>query len=361
MKPKKILILLFVLLSLIFISGCTIRFSTKGKKSEEGGIFLSYEKGSKWQAASFLLNSNGEKLNFQQVDINFLKMDPTDNLALSAGSAEGLYYTFNVSQGWQLTLTNLGNLNDLAIDSKNHCTIYAAVNNRIYKSKDCARHWDYTFIEQGAPAVINTMAVDSYDPKNIYAGTANNGFFRSEDEGQSWHVIKFFDSPIINLLITPSDTRIIYVVTQNNGIFKTTDSGSTWSEITANLQKAIEEDKINRNCGNIREYKNLIFDPQNDARLLYASRCLFETTDRGESWQQIKLLTKPSETNIYGLAISYHNANEIFYGTKTTFYRSTDNGQNWITKDLPTSRAAAYLLTDPINPTLIYLGTKNYK
>lgn len=356
MNLKKIVIFCVML---FLLSGCVIKFSTK--KPTIGGIFLSFDKGSSWQASSALLKTDNENQNFQGTNINFLLMDPTDNQALYAGTAEGLYYTYNGTAGWQKTLSGLGNIKDLAIDPKNHCTLYVAMNNRLYKSTDCSRHWDYTLIEAGNPPDISAIGVDSYNPENIYVTTIKGGLFKSEDYGVSWHNLKYFDNPIKDILITPSDTRIIYLVTESNGIYQTTDAANTWVEITENIKKAMDENKININCGNYKEYRNLIFDPQNDSHLLYASRCLYETSDRGDNWQQIKLLTQPVDTNIWGITISYHNNQEIYYGTNTTFYRTVDNGQNWITKDLPTLRNAAILLTDPINPTLIYLGLNDFK
>jgi len=358
MKSQKLLLLILI----IFVtSGCTISLGKKKTTNDLGGIYLSYEKGNNWQTLAYLMTADGTRPSFQGVNVNFLKMDPTDNLALYAGTTDSLYYSYNGGQGWFKTLEGLGNIKDLDIDPKNHCNIYAAVDNRLYQTTDCGRFWDYKLIEQGNPQIINTLAIDSYSPENIYVGTANNGLFKSEDGGYSWRNLKYYDSPVVKILVSDQDTRIIYVITLNSGTFRSLDAGATWEEITKNIQSAMEDDKIDKNCGNVKAYKNLIFDPKNNSRLLYATNCLMETTDQGNSWTQIKLLTKPGDTNIYGLAISYENNQEIYYGTKTTLYRTEDNGQNWITKDLPTLRTAGNLLTDPINPTLLYLGQNNLK
>lgn len=353
---KKILL---VFLILFVLSGCIINISTK--KPSISGVFISFDKGDNWQSASTLLSSTAAGQNFQNSNLNFLIMDPTDNQALYAGTDDGLYFTYTGAAGWQKTLVGLGNLYDIAIDPKNHCTIYAAINNRLYKSADCSRHWDYTLIEEGNPPEITAIGVDAYNPKNIYVGTIKGGLFKSEDYGVSWHSLKYFNNPIKDIIFTPSDTRIFYIITQSSGIFRRSEIDDSWTDITENLTKASSEGAVDSNCGNFKEYHNLILDPQNDSRLLYATRCLLETTDRGETWKQIKLLTLPAETNILGLAVSYSNNQEIFYGTNTTFYRTVDNGNNWTTKSLPTLKYAAYLLTDPINPTLIYLGLTDFK
>jgi photosystem II stability/assembly factor-like uncharacterized protein len=357
MKTRKIF---FIILILFFISGCTISFSTK--KSENGGVYLSFDKGNKWQPASFLLKTSSETENFQSLNIKFLLMDPTDNQALYAGTDSGLFYTYNATGGWQRTLAGIGSVSALAIDPNNKCILYSAINNRLYKSIDCNRHWNYTLIEDStADLTITAIAVDNYNSENIFVGTVKGGLFKSEDSGNSWRNLKYFSNAIKKIIITPSDTKIMYVVTQSKGIFRTDDAGTNWTEITNNIQIAMDNNEIDKNCENFREYRNVIFDPNNDSRLLYASRCLFESSDRGDTWKQIRLLTRPQETNIYGLAISYHDNKEIYYGTNTTFYKTFDNGENWATKDLPTTRSATNIITDPINPTLIYLGTNNFK
>lgn len=357
MSQRQILI---IFLMFFLITGCTIRFGKKAT-NENGGIYLSYENGDSWTLTSTILTTSGSIVSFQGENINFLIMDPTDNQAYYAGTGSGLYYTYNGNLGWHKTLNDLGNVNDLAVDPTNRCRLFAAVGNRLYKSADCARHWEYTLIEQSNPAVINSIAIDNYNPKNILVGTTAGGLFKSEDQGNSWRNLRYFDSPIVKIIYTPSDTRIVYIVTAAKGIFKTTDSGDNWAEITDNIRLAIDQGKVDRNCGNFREYRNLVLDPKNDNRLLYASRCLYETNDRGANWQQIRLLTRPPETNIYGLAISYSDPKVIYYGTNTTFYRTIDNGNNWVTKDLPTTRAASQIITDPENPTLIIIGTNNLK
>jgi photosystem II stability/assembly factor-like uncharacterized protein len=351
MKIKKIFILALLL---PLLTGCSIKFSG-GTKADNGGIYLSGDKGNGWQGDSALLG--GAAANFMSANVKFLIMDPTDNQALYAGTDKALYYTYNGAKGWQATLNDIGSLNTIAIDETNHCVLYTSIGNRLYKSTDCARHWNYTLIEENSTNKnITAIAVEKANPKNIYIGTAAGGLFKSEDAGNSWKNIKYFDNPIKKLIISTTDPKIMYVVTTNGGIMKTIDGTISFADLTVNIQKAMDDNKIDKNCGNVKEYRVMIIDPANESHLLYASRCLFDSQDRGENWQQIKLLTRPQETNIFGLAISYQNNREIFYSSNTTFYRTDDNGANWTTKDLPSLRASSALLTDPVNPNLLYLA-----
>ena len=83
-----------------------------------------------------------------------------------------------------------------------------------------------------------------------------------------------------------------------------------------------------------------------------------KTDDGGETWQIINLITTPLQTYIYSLGVNPKNENELFYGTASAFYRTTNGGANWTVKRLPTQAIASALLVDPVNPKIIYLGIK---
>jgi len=80
--------------------------------------------------------------------------------------------------------------------------------------------------------------------------------------------------------------------------------------------------------------------------------------DGGNNWEDLKLLTPPGTTAIYSIAINPQNGQEIYYGIKDALYRSVDGGRNWITRNLPSSRAAAFLIFDPVNTSTLFLGVK---
>jgi len=350
---RKIFLVIFIF---IFLTGCSIKFSSQ--KNENGGFFASYNKGDDWQASSLVLKSDGNS-NFQSQNVNFLVMDPTDNQALYLGTDTGLFYSYDYGKSWQQTLGGIGSLRAIAIDPDNRCTIYASINNRLYKTVDCSRHWSYKLIEESTADMSITSISARENSDIIYAGTVKGGLFTSSNSGESWRNLKYFDSSIEKIMIS-SDNSTMYLATSKNGIFRSDNNAEDWINVNDNIQQAINDGAIDSAC-NINEFQELIFDPQNNQRLLFANHCLLESNDKGQTWKQIKLLTRPQDTTIYSLAVSYSNPDEIFYGTDLTFYKSSDNGINWTTKELPTTRAATTLLTDPVNPTLLYLGVNNFK
>ncbi len=343
------------LLGILVLTGCSISFKTRG--GVDGGVYKTADYGDNWEQITLVYRVGDLKKTFSTVDLTSMTMDPTDTQAIYIGTQEqGMYYTYDGGIGWHQALTGLGRINDIKVSPQERCVIYAAIGNRVYKSTDCNRHWTYQLIEtrKDPKNQITSLAVDSYNTNIIYAGTSGYGLFKSEDGGFSWHAVKFFDSRVTKVLVNNTDTRIIYVATNSKGIFKTTDAGASWNQIIS--------DEIKKEKKNVMTYRNIILDPTVDDGLLYASQYgLLRSRDGGASWQDIKLLTPPSTSTIYSLAINPQDDKEIYYGISSTLYRSLDNGENWITRSLPSSRAAKYIFLDPINPNILYLGVKQIK
>jgi photosystem II stability/assembly factor-like uncharacterized protein len=78
--------------------------------------------------------------------------------------------------------------------------------------------------------------------------------------------------------------------------------------------------------------------------------------DTGQTWEALNLLTKPGSVEIYSLAVDPNDSKRLYYATASTFYRSQNGGVSWVTKKLPSSRAATYLLVDAKDSNVIYMG-----
>jgi len=349
MKKKLFLSLLVAVFSL---SGCVINIKTQG--GNDGGVYHTQDNGDNWSQITMVYRVEDLQKTFSTVDLTTMVMDPTDKKALYIGTqTDGMFYTYDGGVGWHQTLTGLGGINAIAISPKERCIIYTAIQNKIYKSVDCNRHWNYQLVEtrEDPKDSITSLAIDNFDTSNVYAGTSGNGLFLSQDTGFSWQALKFFDYPIIKILINPKNSKIIYVATGSKGIFKTTDGGANWIQILD--QKLVEAKQY------LLDYRSLILDPTLDDGLLYASQYgLLRSTNGGTTWEDIKLLTPAGTATIYSIAINPQNGQEIYYGIKDALYRSVDGGKNWITRNLPSSRAAAFLIVDPVDPATVYLGVK---
>ncbi|MFA5413002.1 MAG: YCF48-related protein [Patescibacteria group bacterium] len=349
---KKIYFVFFLLAGLVLTGAGCISFSGGGTSGTDGGIFKSADKAENWgQKVAVAAVQPGSLANVNVVSLVF---DPADSKTMYLATAEnGLFYTTDGAESW-FTAGSLagGRINAVAPDAKDKCNVYAAAGNKIFKTSDCTRSWQNIYVDTRADQAVTALAADSYTPSIIYAGLSGGDFLKSTDSGASWTVTKRFENQVMKILVNFYDTRIIYVGTQGRGVWKTTDGGANWTDLS---------EKLNQFDG-ARDYKNLILDFSKRDSLILASRYgLLRSSDGGSSWQAINLLTPPGSVDIYSLAANPQNGNEIYYGTTSTLYKTSDGGSKWVTKKLPTTRAATYLLVDPGNGSIVYLGTTRFQ
>lgn len=349
MKKNYLIIFLFSMLVLTGVN--CIRLGTP--TAADGGVFKSADKGETWQQKVKVATTEAKQVTIGNVNVVLMVMDPQDANTIYLGTAEnGLYLTYDGAQSWQKTVFDRGRIGAIAIDPKNKCNIYVALSNKIFKSSDCIRTWQEIYVETRPGQIVTSIVVDFYDPKIIYAGLSAGDLLKSIDSGASWSVIKRFENEVAKILLAPYDSRIIYVATRGAGIWKSTDAGASWISFGDQL----------REFAGAFEFKDLVLDQSQKDTLILASKYgLLRTRDGGTSWQPINLLTPPGSVDILSLAVNPQNGNEIYYGTISTLYKSINGGERWITRKLPTSRAATYLLVDFENPNIVYLGTTKFK
>jgi hypothetical protein len=72
---------------------------------------------------------------------------------------------------------------------------------------------------------VNAIAIDRSNPATVYAGSRNNGLFKSVNGGQSWSRIlggaNDRANPVVACLaIDPRDSALIYAGTPSNSVVK---------------------------------------------------------------------------------------------------------------------------------------------
>ncbi|MEK7203282.1 MAG: hypothetical protein AAB653_03125 [Patescibacteria group bacterium] len=347
-----------LLLSLIIIfttSGCSINFGVDNAgKGIDGGIFRSANKGDTWLQKTFIPTVSGQPKSFSMIDASSLAVDPNDNKAIYFGSVDnGLFYSYDSANTWRLA-DSLGKvtINNVAVDTRSKCIIYATIANKLYKSNDCNRNWTQVYFDNDLEVGISALAIDNSNNPIVYIGTSRGEIIRSLDQGDSWQTINRFGSRIAKIIVNQSNSKTIFVCTNNKGIFRSNDAGKTWVDLSDKLK---EFDQGSR-------FKDLVLvelDKTDKTNLFLATHYgLLKSTDNGNSWKKIELITPEDRATINSIAVNSKNSEEIYYVTNTTFYRSADGGKNWTTKKLSSSRAGWRLLIDPKNENLIYLAVR---
>ena len=333
----------------LIISGCTLQLGGSNTPSI-AGIFKSTDRGQTWLVKNTFLSAGGVG-NIAGAGVVAIVPDPQDPKTFYVPTTNaGLLYSYDSADSWlQASALGTASLASVAVDAKDKCNIYAVKLNTVVKSTDCARSWSEVFIDSKSVAKnrITAVAVDSFNTKIVYAGDSQGDLFKSSDSGATWQVVNRTKNEIADIMINPKDTRIIYVATVNQGIYKTIDNGVSWADINSDLKK----------YSGAMEYHSMSFDATlPDAVLLVAKYGLLKSNDGGNTWQGLTLVTPPTSADILAAAISTANNQEIYYATRNTFYKTVDGGQNWITKRLPSIAVPTYLLVDPGNPNILYLG-----
>lgn len=348
MKNKKIFFSILVLFASILVSGCTISFSTDGKK-DLGGVFASGNRGQTWRQMVALPTAQRVE-SLSGVVVNDLAADPNDPQAIyMATVGNGMYYTYDLPEGWQrargLPRTSI---NAVAVEPGSKCIIYASAENKLYKSTDCNRTWEPVYHDDDKQARITSIVVDHYDANRLFIGTSNGIVLRSDDRGGSWRSIhRVSRDKITGLHISPHDSRIVFATTERSGVYRTKDSGEEWLSLVDNMR-----DFDNRT--RVRDLATA--DPEEGLIFVATDYGLLKSEDFGEEWSKIDLLTPERGAKINSVVVGPQDEEEIYYVTDTTFYRSLDGGVSWSTRELPTSRPGKALLINQEEPNIIYLG-----
>jgi photosystem II stability/assembly factor-like uncharacterized protein len=176
--------------------------------------------------------------------------------------------------------------------------------------------------------------------------------FRSGDGGETWTSVRTFNNFIMKINASVADSRKLYVSTKGAGVWRSDDGGLNWIDLSKNYEK----------MGGAKDFYDVAFGVSDPNLIILATKFgLIRSFDSGEHWEKVNILTPPGSTTIYSLAVDPKEPNNIYYGTSTTFYRTSNGGINWVTKKLPTSRVATVMHVDRSNSNVLYMGVTRFK
>ena len=113
----------------------------------------------------------------------------------------------------------------IAVDPRNHTTVYHAGDSGVWRSQDAGASWVNVLEDSNTQ-----VAVDPTDSSIVYA-TGQSGVYKSTDGGDSF-VLKFEEliSRTATVQIHPRRHNTLYVGT-GDGVFKSTNGGETWFSV----------------------------------------------------------------------------------------------------------------------------------
>lgn len=342
---------LAVPLCVLTLLGAGCLGSAPAPTGPDGGIFVTRDTAVKWDQLK-VLNLGTKLASIADVGTVSVAIDPQDPATMYVGTTEnGLMISLNAGQSWELARgLSTGKINAIAVDGKDKCTVYVARSNQIQKTTTCGREWAEAYAHAKADVAISALIVDWFNPKILYAGTAQGDILRSDDGAVSWRVLRRVEGARINSLsLDPKDSRVLYVATQGAGVLKTVDGGANWVEYSRQQFQ---------DYNNARSPHAVVIDPTVADRVYHLSKFgILRSDDGGLSWKPLQLPTPPGEVDIKAFAINPKDSKMIVYASKNALVMSLDAGVTWSSKKLPTKRDVPWLIFDTAPTQGLFLGT----
>lgn len=267
----------------------------------------------------------------------------------------GAARSVNHGTDWQLSgLTSTPRC--LVRDPTSADSLWAGMSNGdVLRTTDRGRTW--TRLPAGVGSQVLTLA---FSGSAILAGTESAGFFKSQDQGESWENSKsglvddYGGTPAIRSLeISATNPQAILAAT-SGGVFRSSNGGGSWTRIFSGVAGEWGTDDVN-------EVRTQPGKPQ----VIYAATedGLMKTTNGGEDWARI-FAGVTYDTNsgaIKTIVIHPQDPEWIWIGTEGGVFRSANDGAAWdaVPWGLDTTRAreVAALEISSLNPRTVLAAT----
>lgn len=313
---------------------------------QDGGAWLSFNRGERWEQKGLIFADRMSQKTIGDLDVSRLVFSPNDSRKIFALSYQGgLWISWNAGNNWNLIISASG-VNDIAVNPANPRTFYVAVGSSIAKTENDGDVFKAIYTNDQKLNEVTSLALAPDNPNILYAGTRAGQILLSENAGASWREVSQLNAVVEKLAIHPNNPGIMYIGVSGKGLGQSTDKGKNW--------KFYSESGSFSSFSGASEFRDFTLIPTG---IVYASRFgLLRSLNQGKDWVNLPLISDKNDSNIYSLAVNPKNPLEIYYGTRSTFYRSVDGGFNWIPRQLPSTRAALSILVNPDNQDIVYLG-----
>ena len=350
---KKISIAILMFAALVFMGQGCITLSFGAPKVQDGGMYSSEDKGETWKQKVFAGVVKKKTRTISGANISKILFHPLDSKIIYLGTTNaGMLVSSDSGESWKSILASSGAIQAIGLDPTSTQILYVGLGSQIKKSTDAGATWTVVYTQAVSGYSITAVSVDPFNPRQIFAGASNGVILKSDDSGTSWKALpnQTFKGEVRNIIFHPNDPSLMIAITPSVGIFKSSDRGITWSEFISKENAAKFKGSLIAGV--------LLPHARVSSMFLYASAYgLLRTNDGGKTWEIVPLLTKPGEIKILSLAANPYDFDEIYYGTTSNFYKTFNNGNEWITRSLPSSRQPTALGINPNDAGKIWMGT----
>jgi photosystem II stability/assembly factor-like uncharacterized protein len=241
----------------------------------------------------------------------------------------------------------------IALHPTNTNILYVATNDAVYKSRDGGQSWER--FPSFTARRVTTVAIDPQLPATIYAGTMGDAVYKSPDGGQHWlpHNVglKEHVSYVNQFVFHPSLSEKIYAAT-TVGAFLTNDGGREWEERMAGMKE-------------VHIVVSIAINPK-DPSVLYAGTTggIYRSDDSASSWKKINYGLIPEQELMAAMALGVNvivvdpvNPDIVYAGATKGLFRTQNRGESWVRigQAIPDPFISS-ILVHPTDPTVLYVG-----
>jgi photosystem II stability/assembly factor-like uncharacterized protein len=181
------------------------------------------------------------------------------------------------------------------------------------------------------------IAVSAHTPKTVYF--AGNHLFRSDDRGESWHVVSpdltrgkpgpndYAGHTIATFAESPRQKGLLFVGTDDGKLWRSTDGGQKWDDLSTSVPDVPQERWISRvECSPHDE--KMVFVTIDRHRKDDDRPYVFRSRDQGKTWESI-VGNLPTDGFVHVIRQDVRNPDLLFVGTDFGLFASLDAGKSW--------------------------------
>jgi len=187
----------------------------------------------------------------------------------------------------------IGRITSIAILPKDTSTIYvSSPGGGIWKSTTSGKSWKPLIDNVNSAWMdVYNICINPNNPNTIYAALQFGGVIKSTDAGNSWAATGSGPDRSKKVVVHPKNSKIVFA-TANNGMWRSTNEGMAWTQVAPNSYG----------------FEDIEFNPANPNRM-YASRrasnltCVWMSLDNGLNWTNSSGLNSISHSGRTLLAV----------------------------------------------------------
>ena len=264
-------------------------------------------------------------------------------------------------------------------------TVFVGTHDGVYRSRDCGATWQRMAFEP-RERQIWSICFDPTDHRKMFAGASPTGIFKSVDGGESWSEVTSgaiadrlamgsFKNRVMRIAVSPSDPKRIIAALEVNGSMGSEDGGETWEDRSDALVRFCDDFSYKSAILTDSELEGMLdahaicINPTNGQQAIIANRMgLFETTDNGRNWTDLKVGRYSQYTYGRDIRASVPEPGVIYAalsvssrGDTGSVSRSADGGKTWkrFDHDVVANSTITGIAQHPEKAEIVYFAARH--